>query len=48
VVSEGLIENVTPGSVLELAFPKPLDMSARVLARAIDVPPNRITDGYIF
>jgi addiction module HigA family antidote len=35
---------VTPGEVLREEFLAPLHMSARALARDINVPPNRITD----
>lgn len=34
---------VTPGEVLAEEFLKPMGLSARALARAIDVPPNRVT-----
>jgi addiction module HigA family antidote len=34
---------VTPGEVLRHEFMEPLGLSARALAREIDVPPNRIT-----
>lgn len=33
-----------PGEFLKEEFLLPLDMSARALASAIDVPPNRITE----
>ena len=38
------LANVTPGEVLAEEFMKPLDLSARALARSLDVPPNRITE----
>ena len=38
------LDPVTPGSVLLEEFMKPLGLSARALAREIDVPPNRITE----
>jgi addiction module HigA family antidote len=37
------LEPVTPGEVLRHEFMEPLNLSARALAREIDVPPNRIT-----
>jgi antitoxin HigA-1 len=33
-----------PGEVLQEEFLSPLALSARALARAIDVPPNRMSD----
>ncbi len=36
--------DVHPGEVLGEEFMKPLGLSARGLAREIDVPPNRITE----
>ena len=38
------LDPVTPGSVLLEEFMKPLGLSARALARDLDVPPNRITE----
>lgn len=38
------LDPVTPGSVLMEEFMKPLGLSARALARALNVPPNRITE----
>ncbi len=38
-----VIPNVTPGEVLREEFMKPHGLSARALAREINVPPNRIT-----
>jgi antitoxin HigA-1 len=35
--------NTHPGEVLREEFLHPLGMSARALAREIDVPPNRVT-----
>ena len=35
---------VTPGEVLREEFMRPLKLSARALARDIDVPANRITE----
>jgi addiction module HigA family antidote len=35
---------IMPGDVLRLEFMEPLGLSARALARDIDVPPNRITE----
>lgn len=40
----GQLPPVTPGEVLREEFLAPLHMSARALARDINVPPNRITD----
>ncbi len=37
------IPNVTPGEVLRDEFMEQLGLSARALARALRVPPNRIT-----
>jgi addiction module HigA family antidote len=38
------IAPVTPGDVLREEFMEPMGLSARGLAKAIDVPPNRITE----
>jgi antitoxin HigA-1 len=38
------LPNVTPGEVLREEFMVPLGLSARALARAIGVPPNRVTE----
>jgi len=38
-----LLAPVSPGEVLREEFLVPMGLSARALARAIDVPPNRIT-----
>ncbi len=35
---------VTPGDVLREEFMEPMGLSARALAKAVDVPPNRITE----
>ena len=35
---------VTPGEILREEFMRPLNLSARALARDIDVPANRITE----
>lgn len=35
---------VTPGEILQEEFLKPLNLSARALARDLDVPANRITE----
>ena len=44
-VSDGeRIGHVTPGEVLREEFMVPLGLSARALARDLDVPPNRITE----
>ncbi len=37
------LATVTPGEVLRAEFMKPLGLSARALARDLNVPPNRIT-----
>lgn len=37
------LASVTPGEVLRLEFMEPLGLSARALARDLNVPPNRIT-----
>jgi len=43
-VSTGqLIGTFPPGDVLRLEYLEPLALSARALAKALDVPPNRIT-----
>ena len=34
---------VSPGEILNAEFLKPLDLTANALAKAIGVPPNRIT-----
>jgi addiction module HigA family antidote len=44
VAFPGQLPPVTPGAVLREEFLVPLRMSARALARDINVPPNRITD----
>ncbi len=38
------IPAIMPGDVLRLEFMEPLGLSARALARDIEVPPNRITE----
>ena len=38
-----LLANVSPGEVLRIEFMDPLGLSARRLAREIEVPANRIT-----
>jgi addiction module HigA family antidote len=38
-----LIPPVTPGELLHEGFMAPLGLSANALAKALDVPPNRIT-----
>jgi addiction module HigA family antidote len=38
------IPDVTPGEVLRAEFMEPLGLSARGLARDLDVPTNRITE----
>ena len=43
VVRDVSLPNVHPGEVLGEEFMKPLGLSARALAREINVPPNRIT-----
>ncbi len=44
-VSDGeRIGHVTPGEVLREEFMAPFGLSARALARDLDVPPNRITE----
>jgi addiction module HigA family antidote len=44
VVTGERIGPVTPGEVLRTEFLEPLGISARALARDINVPPNRITE----
>ena len=44
VVTGERIGPVTPGEVLRAEFMEPLGVSARALARDINVPPNRITE----
>lgn len=43
VTAGEVIPNVTPGEVLRAEFMEPLGLSARALARELEVPPNRIT-----
>ena len=43
IVTDQIIGPVTPGEVLLEEFIKPLGLSARGLARDLQVPPNRIT-----
>lgn len=38
-----ILPPITPGEILSEEFLKPLEMSARALARDLGVPPNRIT-----
>lgn len=38
------IDPIPPGEILREEFMKPLGLSINALARAIDVPPNRISD----
>lgn len=35
---------ITPGEMLREEFMEPMGLSARGLAKAIDVPPNRVTE----
>jgi addiction module HigA family antidote len=44
VASEERLAPVLPGAVLGTEFMAPLGLSARALARDMDVPPNRITE----
>ena len=43
VATGGRLTPVTPGGVLREEFMAPLGLTTRVLARELDVPPNRIT-----
>ena len=43
VADSGVLEPVTPGEILREEFMEPLGLSARALAREINVPANRIT-----
>ena len=43
VATNGRLPNVTPGEILKEEFMLPLGLSARALARDMDVPPNLIT-----
>ena len=43
VATNGRLPNVTPGEILREEFMLPLGLSARALARDMDVPPNLIT-----
>ncbi len=44
IAAPGRLAPVTPGEILREDFLKPLNLSARALARDIGVPPNRVTD----
>ena len=44
VATDERLAPVTPGDVLREEFMVPLNLSARALARDMDVPPNRITE----
>lgn len=44
VVTGERLNHVTPGDVLLHDFMEPLGLSARSVARSLDVPPNRITE----
>ena len=44
VASGERLAPVTPGEVLREEFMAPLGLSARALARELDVPPNRVTE----
>ena len=44
VAESGVLEPVTPGEILCNEFMVPLNLSARALARELDVPPNWITE----
>ena len=44
VATDERLPPVTPGEVLREEFMVPLGLSARALARDLDVPPNRITE----
>lgn len=39
-----LLEPIPPGEILYEDFMKPMGISINALARAIDVPPNRVSD----
>jgi addiction module HigA family antidote len=43
VAMPGMLDPVTPGEILREDFMVPLALSARALARHLDVPANRIT-----
>ena len=44
VVTGERLSHVTPGDVLLHDFVEPLGLSARSVARSLDVPPNRVTE----
>jgi addiction module HigA family antidote len=44
VVTGERLDAVTPGQVLQVEFMEPLGLSARALARDLQVPANRITE----
>jgi addiction module HigA family antidote len=43
VTTGEILPNISPGEVLKLEFMEPLGLSARALARDIEVPANRVT-----
>ncbi len=44
IAEPGLLDPVTPGEILREEFMAPLRLTARALARELDVAPNRITE----
>jgi addiction module HigA family antidote len=44
VAEPGALSPVAPGEILRDEFMAPLNLSARALAREMNVPPNRITE----
>jgi addiction module HigA family antidote len=43
-MTKKLLDPIPPGEVLLEEFMRPLDLSINALARAIDVPPNRVSE----
>ena len=43
-MAKKLLDPIPPGELLLEEFMRPLDLSINALARAIDVPPNRVSE----
>jgi antitoxin HigA-1 len=44
IATGGRLDHVTPGNILLSEFMEPMGLSARAVARDLDVPANRITE----
>jgi addiction module HigA family antidote len=43
-MAKKLLEPIPPGEILREEFMRPLNVSINALSRAVDVPPNRISE----